>query len=224
MSSVANDTDVKNTQNLAETAIREGYRLRTNRKESNERDLLLLAGISNKDEDALVRLYDKYQRSIYSILVRIVRDEEEAQELLQDVFLQVWEKAALFDKERGNFDTWLFTLAHNKAINTMRSRLFKKRKQEDRSWENDLADLITPATTETRTPLAERIEEDDRRVMLGALQKIPQEQREAIALAYYEGLSQSEIAEELGIPLGTIKTRMRQGMIKLRSLVEEIRS
>ncbi|HEY6170712.1 MAG TPA: sigma-70 family RNA polymerase sigma factor, partial [Candidatus Kapabacteria bacterium] len=173
---------------------------------------------------ALIRLYDKYRRSVYSMLLRIVKIESEAEELLQDVFMQVWEKAELFDAERGYFDTWLFTLTHNKAINTLRSKLYKKNAQEDRKDIQDLAAVVTPRTTQETTPLSEQEDADDRKAVLGALDKIPSDQRDALMLAYYEGLSQSEIAGKTGVPLGTIKTRMRQGMIKLQGLLGELRN
>jgi RNA polymerase sigma-70 factor, ECF subfamily len=220
---IRNDTVVGKT-NTSSGANRSDYRLRIDRQESNEFDLLLLGEISRKNEDALIRLYDKYRRSVYSMLLRVVKIESEAEELLQDVFMQVWEKAELFDAEKGFFDTWLFTLTHNKAINTLRSRLYKKNALEDRKDAVDLAAVVTPQTTDTSTPLSEQEAADDRKAVLGALDKIPPDQRDALMLAYYEGLSQSEIAEKLGVPLGTIKTRMRQGMIKLQGLLEELRS
>ncbi len=204
-------------------ANRAGYSLRIDREASNDFDLLLLAEIARKNDDALMRLYDKYRRSVYSMLLRIVKIESEAEELLQDVFMQVWEKAELFDAERGFFDTWLFTLTHNKAINTLRSRLYKKNAQEDRKDIQDLANVVSPHTTQETTPLSEQEAADDRKAVLDALDKIPSDQRDALMLAYYEGLSQSEIAEKLGVPLGTIKTRMRQGMIKLQGLLGELR-
>lgn len=221
---IRNDTVVGKTNNASSGANRSDYRLRIDRQESNEFDLLLLGEISRKNEDALIRLYDKYRRSVYSMLLRVVKIESEAEELLQDVFMQVWEKAELFDAEKGFFDTWLFTLTHNKAINTLRSRLYKKNALEDRKDAVDLAAVVTPQTTDTSTPLSEQEAADDRKAVLGALDKIPPDQRDALMLAYYEGLSQSEIAEKLGVPLGTIKTRMRQGMIKLQGLLEELRS
>lgn len=212
-----------NPEKNAGGANRTGYRLRIDREQSNDFDLLLLAEIARKNEDALIRLYDKYRRSVYSMLLRIVKIESEAEELLQDVFMQVWEKAELFDAERGYFDTWLFTLTHNKAINTLRSRLYKKNAQEDRKDIQDLAAVVTPLTTQETTPLSVQEAADDRKAVLDALDKIPSDQRDALMLAYYEGFSQSEIAEKLGVPLGTIKTRMRQGMIKLQGLLRELR-
>ena len=183
--------------------IRSGGRLRIIRsKASDSEDLTLLARIAAKDEKALAALYDKYQRKVYSVLIRIIKDQEEASELMQDVFLQVWEKAELFDNERGNFDTWLFTLAHNKAINMLRSRLHKKRSREDNKDSIAITEIHTPATREDRTPLTEQIESDERRVMLSALDAIPSAQRDALYLAYYDGLSQSEISEKLSPPCG----------------------
>lgn len=223
MADSANTISQKNLGKSTFGENRKGYSLRIDRQESNEFDLLLLSEISRKNEDALIRLYDKYRRSVYSMLLKIVKIESEAEELLQDVFMQVWEKAELFDAERGYFDTWLFTLTHNKAINTLRSRLYKKNAQEDRKDFQDLAALVSPQTTEAATPLSEQEAADDRTAVLNALNSIPADQREALVLAYYEGLSQSEIADQLGIPLGTIKTRMRQGMIKLQRLLGELR-
>jgi RNA polymerase sigma-70 factor (ECF subfamily) len=218
-----NDIPSGNPEKSADGANRAGYRLRIDRERSNDLDLVLLAEIARKNEDALIRLYDKYRRSVYSMLLRIVKIDSEAEELLQDVFMQVWEKAELFDAERGYFDTWLFTLTHNKAINTLRSRLYKKNAQEDRKDIQDLAAVVSPQTTQETTPLSEQEDADDRKAVLHALDKIPGEQRDALMLAYYEGLSQSEIAGKLGVPLGTIKTRMRQGMIKLQGLLGELR-
>jgi RNA polymerase sigma-70 factor (ECF subfamily) len=200
-------------------AIRNGSRLRITNEASNAEDLTLLAHVSQKDQQALEALYNKYQRLVYSLVLRIVRDEDEASELLQDVFVQVWQKADLFDQDRGNFNTWLLTLAHNKAINTLRSKAFKKRTLETRGDTDEILQWAGEAATDARTPLTEQIADDTRQQVLASLKMIPDAQREALTLAYYEGLSQSEIAEKLGVPLGTVKTRMRQGMLKLKELL-----
>jgi RNA polymerase sigma-70 factor, ECF subfamily len=189
---------------------------------SNSEDLTLLGQVSQKDQQALEALYEKYQRIVYSLVLRIVRDEDEASELLQDVFVQVWQKADLFDKDRGNFSTWLLTLAHNKAINTLRSKAYKKRSLETRGDDDEIMRLAGEAVTNVSTPLSEQIADDARVQVLDALRKIPEAQREALTLAYYEGLSQSEIAEKLGVPLGTVKTRMRQGMLKLKEFLGDL--
>ncbi|MFI5263175.1 MAG: sigma-70 family RNA polymerase sigma factor [Candidatus Kapaibacterium sp.] len=196
--------------------IRSVAKMRTDKNMSNQEDLQLLARISQGDQKSLATLYDKYARLIYSLTLRIVRNEEEARELQQDVFLQVWQKAALFDNERGSFVTWLVTLAHNKSINTLRSRRYKKSAKEAKQ---DIADITSDSTVSHHTPLSDAMESDERRHVLAALEQIPELQRKALYLSYYEGYSQSEIAEMLGEPLGTIKTRMRKGMMKLVAIL-----
>jgi len=203
---------------VAEGEIRPAGKLRTDKHMSNQEDLQLLARISQGDQKSLAMLYDKYARLIYSLTLRIVRNEEEARELQQDVFLQVWQKAALFDNERGSFVTWLVTLAHNKSINTLRSRRYKKSTKEAKQ---DIADITSDSTVSHHTPLSDAVESDERRHVLAALEQIPELQRKALYLSYYEGYSQSEIAEMLGEPLGTIKTRMRKGMMKLVAILGE---
>ena len=198
--------------------IHTGVKIRNDKSLSNEEDLQLLAQISQGDQKSLALLYDKYGRLIYSLTLRIVRNEEEARELQQDVFLQVWHKAELFDNERGSFVTWLVTLAHNKSINTLRSRRYKKSALEAKQ---DIADITHDSTVDHHTPLRDAMENDERRHIFSALEQIPEQQRKALYLAYYEGYSQSEIAEMLGEPLGTIKTRMRKGMMKLVSILGE---
>ncbi len=204
----------------ADGAIRNVEHLRILRKDSALEDLELLARISTGDSAALSRIYDKYKRKIYSLVLQIVKREEDASEIVQDVFLQVWDKATLFDDGRGTFSAWLSTLAHNKAINVMRSRRFKKSAQEVTQDLNDLSELGSEHTVEHRTALDEQIEDDERSQIMEVLNRIPSEQRTTLIMAYYSGYSQSEIAEALGVPLGTIKTRMRQGMIKLRELLD----
>ena len=193
-------------------AIRSTSKMRIDKVKSNEEDLQLLSRISEGDQKSLALLYDKYGRLIFSMTMRIVRNEDEARELQQDIFLQVWHKAGLFDNERGTFITWLVTLAHNKSINTLRSRRYKKSALEAKQ---DIAEITGEPTTNHQTPLSDMMETDERRHVLAALDQIPEAQRKAIYLSYYEGYSQSEIAEMLGEPLGTIKTRMRNGMMRL---------
>lgn len=182
-------------------------------------DETLLANIATGDSEALSALYDKYQRRIYSLVLKIVRNEDDAAEVMQDVFLQVWEKAGLFDQERGSFGAWLTTLAHNKAINVLRSRRYKKSALEVRQDLEELSGVVSDATIERRTALDEQVEASDREQMLSLLAQIPEAQRQALTMAYYSGYSQTEIADALGVPLGTVKTRMRQGMIKLRDML-----
>ena len=216
------DNRATNTPAPTNGAIRGTARVRISNEASNSEDLTLLGQVSQKDQHALEALYAKYQRIVYSLALRIVRDEDEASELLQDVFVQVWQKADLFDQDRGNFNTWLLTLAHNKAINTLRSKAYKKRSLETRGDDDDIMKWAGEAATEVRTPLSEQIADDARTQVLDALGKIPEAQREALTLAYYEGLSQSEIAEKLGVPLGTVKTRMRQGLLKLKEFLGDL--
>jgi RNA polymerase sigma-70 factor (ECF subfamily) len=173
-------------------------------------DVDLLHAIARGDEAALARLYDAYRVILFGLLVRILNSREEAEDILQDVFIQVWRRAKDFDEKRGRPFTWLVTLTRSRAIDRLRSlgarqRLAVAAAQNHPEQASDaLSDTIKVAQQE---------------IVRRALAELPEEQRHTLVLAYFEGLTQTEIASKLGAPLGTVKTRMRSGMIKLRGLL-----
>ena len=173
-------------------------------------DVELLHAVARGDEAALARLYDQYRVILFGLLVRILGSREEAEDILQDVFIQVWRRAANFDEKRGKPFTWLVTLARSRAID--RLRLLGARQRLAQSAAKDQAEEVSDA-------LSDAIQSGQREIVQRALAELPEEQKQALELAYYEGLTQSEIASQLGTPLGTVKTRMRSGMTKLRGLL-----
>lgn len=174
-------------------------------------DVELLHAVARGDEAALARLYDAYRVILFGLLVRILNSREEAEDILQEVFIQVWRRAKDFDEKRGRPFTWLVTLARSRAID--RLRLLGARQRLAASAEREQVDSASDALTDT-------IRGTQKEVVRRALAELPEEQRHTLLLAYFEGLTQSEIASKLGAPLGTVKTRMRSGMIKLRALLE----
>jgi RNA polymerase sigma-70 factor (ECF subfamily) len=170
----------------------------------------LLAAISRGDEQALASLYDRYGRIAYGLALRILRDPALAQDAVQDAFLSAWRTAVSFDAARGNARTWLLTLVHRRAVDLVR--------REERRRGDPLADV--PAASGDATEEAAEVRDERRRVQ-AALAQLSADQREALELAYYGGLSQSELAERLGVPLGTVKSRMFAGLARLRDLLGE---
>lgn len=157
-------------------------------------------------------LYDRYRLILFGLLVRILNSREEAEDVLQEVFLQVWRRAADFDEERGRPFTWLVTLTRSRAIDRLRSVAARQR----------LVDATLPEVGEDTTDAAsDTLLAEQREIVARALATLPEEQRRTLKLAYFEGLTQSEIAAKLGSPLGTVKTRMRAGMATLRELLRE---
>jgi RNA polymerase sigma-70 factor (ECF subfamily) len=181
-------------------------------------DAILMARIVCADPIALELLYKKYQRKVYAIIIRIVGRQEDAHEITQDVFLQVWCKATLFDVTRGTFTAWLLRIAHNMSINLLRSRLTKSRALEVNQDPHELSQLLNESTIEYHTPLDDEIKSDEHKHVLALLQRIPDSQRTLLMMSYYEGYSQSEIAAKLSQPIGTVKTRMRIGLTKLNKI------
>ena len=173
-------------------------------------DVELLHAVARGDEAALARLYDGYRVILFGLLVRILNSREEAEDILQEVFIQVWRRAKDFDEKRGRPFTWLVTLTRSRAID--RLRLLGARQR-----------LVTGAAQEqtegVSDALSDTIKGAQKEIVHRALAELPAEQRDTLLLAYFEGLTQSEIATKLGAPLGTVKTRMRSGMIKLRALL-----
>ncbi len=180
-----------------------------------EKDLLM--AVANRDAKALERLYNRYSKLLYSIILAILKDIEESQDLLQEVFVQIWHKAPAFDVERGNAYVWIVSLTRNRAIDVLRSRRFRDQQLEDKPEDWDAFRAFNYST-----PLDALVVREQEDVLRRAFIQIPVEQQTVLNLAYRDGLSQSEIASELNIPLGTVKTRMRQGMIKLHSLVQRL--
>lgn len=175
-------------------------------------DVELLNSIARGDEQALASLYDRYNLILFSLILRILHSREEAEDVLQEVFLQVWNRASDFDQTRGRPFTWLVTLARSRAIDRLRSLGSRDRAALEAARET--TDEVQDATDDV-------IRSEEGEIVRRALAELPEEQRRALLLAYFEGLTQSEIAARLGSPLGTVKTRMRSGMIKLREMLDE---
>jgi RNA polymerase sigma factor (sigma-70 family) len=173
-------------------------------------DAALLALIARADEAALRELYGRFGRLAYGLAFRILRDDALAQDAVQEAFLGVWRTADRFTAERAKPSTWLLTLVHRRAVDLVR-------REERRRAE--------PLEPESEPPGVEAPDEADlltqRHALREALRQLPPEQREAIELAYYGGYTQSELAERLGQPLGTIKSRMFAGLSRLRDALEE---
>jgi len=175
-------------------------------------DVEVLHAIARGDEQALAHLYDRYRLILFGLVNRILSSREEAEDVLQEVFIQVWRRAADFDELRGRPFTWLVTVARSRAIDRLRSLAARERVAIASA--SDPAEAVSDAADDT-------FRSEQRGVVVSALTQLPDEQKTTLVLAYFEGLTQSEIAARLGAPLGTVKTRMRSGMIKLRELLAD---
>jgi RNA polymerase sigma factor (sigma-70 family) len=175
-------------------------------------DEALLALAARQDEDALAQLYDRYSRVAYGLALRVVRDQALAEDAVQEAFLTVWRTASSFRSDRAKPSTWILTLVHRRAVDVVR--------REERRRAAPLEGTEEPE--ERGLAADEEIQlSDRRRLVQQALLQLPEEQREALELAYYGGLTQSELAERLSVPLGTIKSRMFTGLRRLRDLLAE---
>jgi RNA polymerase sigma-70 factor, ECF subfamily len=184
------------------------------RQHAHLSDEALVALVARGDEPALAELYDRVGRIAYGLALRIVRDERLAEDAVQEGFLAVWRTAASFRAERAKASTWILTLVHRRAVDLVR--------REERRRADPLPDEIPTRSGDSSAPTDEAawLRYERERVQ-AALAQLPDMQREAIELAYYGGYSQSELAERLGVPLGTIKSRMFAGLARLRELLDE---
>ncbi len=180
----------------------------------DEEDRKLLQRIVQSDESAMSELYNRYGRLLYTFGLRIVRSEEEASDLVQEVFLQAWNKAPSYEKGKGTVYTWLVTMTRNRAIDLLRSKRYKQQSQTI-----DISQLSLVVDVHSSNPHSETVQGENRQLVTTALGKLTPDQQRVIALAYYEGYSQSEIASTLNIPLGTVKSRMRKGLMEMRSML-----
>ena len=177
-------------------------------------DEQLVVALTRGETWAMTAIYDRYARLVYSLALRMLNDRAAAEEVVQEVFVKVWRRAREYDAPRGKFSAWLTGIAHHHAIDELRRRRARPIASED---EDALADIA--AATPTPDDAAQASFERQR--ILDALQEIPAEQRCCIEMAYFEGYTQEEISGRLGEPLGTVKTRMRLGMQKLKVLLVE---
>lgn len=178
-------------------------------------DEALAQRVADHDSDAFTRLYDRHADLIYSVALRVLADPTLAQDMTQDVFLRLWRNPSAYDPSRGRFVSWLVSVARNRAVDEVRSR-GRRRVREV----GDSAATDDPPDSRAEDPQRAVQIQADRLAVRRALTLLPEEQRVALEMAYFSGLTQQEIAERLEQPLGTIKTRTRLAMKKLRAALE----
>ncbi|MCU1307548.1 MAG: sigma-24, subfamily [Acidobacteriaceae bacterium] len=166
-------------------------------------DAALIARIRAGDEDAMAQVYDRHSQIVYSVALRVLGDTGAAEDVMQEIFMQLWRNPQTFDANRGSLGAWLAVIARHRSIDQLR-----KRKPE-----TDLEDVIVSVDANLES-------ETDKNVSLakvrGLLGSMPADQRKTLELAFFEGLTHSEVAEKLGEPLGTVKTRIRTGLMAMR--------
>jgi RNA polymerase sigma-70 factor (ECF subfamily) len=182
-------------------------------------DEALIARLAAGDRSALGLLYDRYAGPVYALVLRIIADRQAAEDLLQEVFLRVWQRAATYQATRGRPLTWVLGIAHNLAIDEVRRRQRRPQGVEERD-DATVDSLLAAMPSEEPGPAEQAWERLCRAQISAALEQLPPAQRAIIELAYFEGYTQSQMAERLGEPLGTVKTRLRLGMQKLRELLQ----
>ena len=170
-------------------------------------DVSLVWAIRSGDESAMATLYDRYSSVVYAVGLRVLGDTGAAEDVLQEVFMQLWRNPGVFDASRGNLGAWLAVIARNRAIDTLRKR----------RPETDIADVVVSVEPDMAGE-AERSRAMEK--VRGTLGGMPAAQRSALEMAYFEGLTHTEIAAKTGEPLGTIKTRIRAGLMALRKAFE----
>ena len=185
---------------------------------SDSTDLSLLQRIAARDAAALAELYDRHSRLLFSLVVRIVSDRGEAEEILQEVFVRVWTRVDMYDARMGAPLPWMVRVARNKAIDRLWAR--RVRAAVDTPAVDLAAVEATAAATGIQTPEAAVLDSERRRRVTGALAGLPAEQRQLIEQAFFEGYTHSELAQRFGLPLGTVKTRIRLGMLAMRKGLE----
>jgi len=182
--------------------------------QSRQADQASLERIARGDEDALADLYDRHARLIFSLALRILQVRADAEDIVQEVFAQVWAQAKRYDPSRGAVAAWMLTLARSRAIDRLRARRARPEAAVETSAAERVPDVA--ATQDLELLSAEQVSRLQR-----ALGGLSEAQREALELAYYEGLTHAEVAVRLAEPLGTIKTRIRQAVIKLRESLSQ---
>jgi len=174
----------------------------------------LVRRCAQADQGALAELYDQSSQLVYGVALRVLSNQADAEEVTIDVYNQVWRTAAGFEQTRGSVTAWLVMLARSRAIDRVRARSTRDKREEPMFERSDFAS--SESSPEESTEAGERT-----RRIRQALASLPEDQRRAVELAFFSGLSHSELAEHLGLPLGTIKTRIRSSMIKLKESLAE---
>lgn len=173
--------------------------------------IALLQRIAAQDRDAFSQFYDRYSSLVYSLTLRMLRAQFDAEDLLQEVFMQVWRQAANYSRERGTPEAWLINITRSRAIDKLRfiRRMEKSFVLTDDPAKAESGDNVESSASDSETRLT----------MNSALANLPEAQRRVLELAYFDGFSQTEIADKLKEPLGTVKTRMRSGIQRLRDML-----
>ena len=176
-------------------------------------DTALIEKMMAGDEQSLSRIYDRYSPMLFGMMMRILRDTQAAEEVLQDLFMQLWRSGAQFDATRGSLSSWLLVIGRNRAISRLRGRASREVLEEE---DGEYANVFVSA---------QNLEDEASRAQMRnnitvALATLPHEQRQAVELAYFEGMTQSEIATRTGAPLGTVKTRVRTAMQSLKQILQ----
>ena len=171
----------------------------------------LIQQVAKQDRDAFSQLYDRFSTLVFTLAMRMLKARSDAEDLLQEVFVQVWRQAQNYSAERGSPEAWIINIARSRAIDKIRSI---------RRMEKSFVLTDDPARAESSENVESSAAESETRLMMNSvLANLPQTQRKVLELAYFDGLTQTEIAERLAEPLGTVKTRMRSGIQRLRQIV-----
>ncbi len=186
----------------------------------NEVDAELVRKINRGDDLAFADFYDRFAPGLFSMIYAILRDQKESEDVLQEAFVQMWKRTATYDASRSSLFTWAVMISRHKAIDRLRARQRQSRLAEAVANEPD--DITASAPVERADTLLAR--NDERARVRAALSQLGDAQREALNLAFFAGLTQTQISEKLGAPLGTVKARIRRGLLALRELLGRVSS